>query len=78
MNRFTKIGTTVFLIGLITIILFSFIPLFTNSEATLLIAMRIGFTLMGLGALIIIISLIKDRIQDDKDLKKINKEDLKP
>lgn len=78
MNKLTITGTMGFLLGLVIIIIFSFVPIFTNNEATLLIAMKIGFVLMGLGAITILISLIKERIQDDKELKKIKKEDLEP
>ncbi|MFH1376043.1 MAG: hypothetical protein ABIH25_00235 [Candidatus Woesearchaeota archaeon] len=87
MNKLTVTGAIIFLLGLIIIILVSFYPIFfgdfeedgeMEDDGLFLFILRISFVLMGIGTILILISLIKERIQDDKDLKKINKEDLKP
>jgi hypothetical protein len=78
MNKGTTIGAILFTIGLIIIIIFSFTPIFTENEDILLTPIRISLILLGIGGIIILTSLIKERIQDDKELKKIKKEDLEP
>lgn len=78
MNRLTMAGTVLFLLGLIVEIIYSIYPLFSLNEDILLMGLKRGMIWMLLGAIVILISLIRERIQDNKELKKINKEDLKP
>ena len=62
----------VFIIGLLITIIY---PIVTNEES----GVKFGLLLMGLGALIIIIFLIFERIKDNKEFKKeFKKEDLRP
>lgn len=78
MNKLTIIGTIVFLLGVIIEITYSIYPLFSLNKEVLLLGLRRGVIWMIVGAVILFISLIKERIQDHKELKKINKEDLEP
>jgi hypothetical protein len=78
MNKLTIAGTILFLLGLIVEIIYSIYPLFSLNEEILLLGLRRGMIWMGLGAIVILVSLIKERIDDNKELKKIKKEDLEP
>tara|TARA_Y100000034_G_scaffold136048_1_gene210488 strand:+ start:5215 stop:5433 length:219 start_codon:yes stop_codon:yes gene_type:complete len=72
MKKGLTTGVILFIIGFLVTILF---PIFTGEEKGSIY----GLYLMGLGALIIIILLIVERVQDNKQFKKeFNKKDLKP
>ncbi len=78
MNKLTIAGAILFGLGLLVEIIYSIYPLFSLNEDVLLLGLRRGMIWMGLGAIVILISLIKERVDDQKNLKKINKEDLEP
>lgn len=72
MNKKLSTGVIVFIIGLLITIIY---PIITGEES----GVKFGLYLMGLGALIIIILLIFERIKDNKEFKKeFNKKDLRP
>ena len=72
MNKKLSTGVILFVIGFLTTILH---PLITGEES----GVKYGLYLMGLGAFIIIVFLIIERIQDNKEFKKeFSKKDLRP
>ena len=72
MNKGMSAGVILFIIGFLTTVLH---PIITKGETGLVY----GLYLMGIGALIIIILLIFERVKDNKQFKKeFKKEDLRP
>jgi len=55
------------------------LPIFWMNEEIMLWGMRAGFVLMGIGAVILIIFLSLERVNDNKKFKKeIKEKDLRP
>jgi hypothetical protein len=75
MKKITILGTVLFLLGLVIISVF---PVFVDGDSEAMFGIRVSYVLMALGGVLILGSLVKERIQDDKNLKKIKKEDLEP
>jgi len=72
MNKLINLGVVAFIIGILTTI---FYPIITNEE----LGIKYGLILMGIGALVIILFLIIERIKDNKQFnKEFRKEDLRP
>jgi hypothetical protein len=72
MNKNLIFGAGLFIIGFLITIIY---PIVTNEES----GIKVGLILMGIGALIIILFLIIERIKDNKQFKKeFKKEDLRP
>ncbi len=79
MKKATMTGASVFLLGLIFTIISSILPIFWENEDILFWGLRAGFVLMGIGAAILIIFLVLERVKDDKIFKKeIKEKDLRP
>ncbi len=79
MKKATMIGASVFLLGLIFTIISSILPIFWENEDILFWGLRAGFVLMGIGAAILIIFLVLERVKDNKKFKKeIKEKDLRP
>jgi len=73
------VGASVFLLGLILTIISSILPIFGLDEDLLFWGLRAGFVLLGIGAAILIIFLILERVKDNKKFKKeIKEKDLRP
>ncbi len=79
MKKATMIGASVFLLGLIFTIISSILPIFWENEDILFWGLRAGFVLMGIGAAILIIFLVLEKVKDNKKFKKeIKEKDLRP
>ena len=79
MKKATMIGASVFLLGLIFTIISSILPIFLENEDIFFWGLRAGFVLMGIGAAILIIFLVLERVKDNKKFKKeIEEKDLRP
>jgi len=71
MNKGITAGVIIFIIGFLTTIIY---PIVTNEE----LGIKFGLYFMGIGALIIIILLIFERVKDNKEFKKeFSKKDLR-
>jgi hypothetical protein len=76
MEKKLTFGTIIFAMGLLIMIIF---PVFVSNDESALLWVRAGYSLMGLGALIIIIFLILERVKDNKKFKEeFKEEDLRP
>ena len=79
MKKIIMISASVFLIGLILTIISSILPIFWTSEDMFFWGLRAGFVVMGIGAAILIIFLILERVKDNKKFKEeIKEKDLRP
>ena len=79
MKKIIMVGASVFLLGLILTIISSILPIFGLDEDLLFWGLRAGFVLLGIGAAILIIFLILERVKDNKKFKKeIKEKDLRP
>ena len=79
MKKVIMAGASVFLLGLILTIISSILPIFVLDEDLLFWGLRAGFVLLGIGAAILIIFLVLERVKDNKKFKKeIKEKDLRP
>ncbi len=79
MKKTIMTGVSIFISGLILTIIFAVSPIFWMNEEIMLWGMRAGFVLMGIGAVILIIFLSLERVNDNKKFKKeIKEKDLRP
>jgi hypothetical protein len=79
MKKIIMIGASIFLIGLILTIISSILPIFWTSEDILFWGLRAGFVVMGIGAAVLIVFLILERVRDNKKFKEeIKEKDLRP
>ncbi|MEE8324954.1 MAG: hypothetical protein V3R31_04805 [Candidatus Humimicrobiaceae bacterium] len=79
MKKVTIIGVSVFILGIILTIISSILPIFWTSEDILFWGLRAGFVVMGIGAAVLIVFLILERVRDNKKFKKeIKEKDLRP
>ena len=79
MKKIIMTGASVFLLGVILIIISSVLPIFGLDEDLLFWGLRAGFVVLGIGAALLIILLVLERIRDNKKFKKeIKEKDLRP
>ncbi|RZN73915.1 MAG: hypothetical protein EF807_00135 [Candidatus Methanolliviera hydrocarbonicum] len=75
------IGVGIFLVGMIVLCSYSVYPIYNPDveDATMLLGVRIGTTLLIIGAVILIVEISVERYREYKKMKEeITEEDLRP
>ena len=80
-NIIKWVGVAVFLVGMVTMGAYSLYPIFGSDveESTMLFGIKVSVAMMGIGAVIVILTMSFERYKEWKKMKEeISEEELRP